>query len=173
MKRVIVDIIFVIICFLLQCTVFQWWALANVSPNLLIVFVASVGFMQGKTEGLLVGFFSGLLVDICYGDLMGFYALIYMYIGYINGFFQAIFYDEDLKLPMTLITVSDLLYGIIVYFFLFALRNRTDFFYYLSRVIIPEVVYTVVVTIVLYRIILIVYRKLESLEKRSAGRNVR
>lgn len=173
MKRVVVDIIFVIICFLLQTTVFQWWALANVSPNLLLVFVSSVGFMQGKNEGLLVGFFSGLLVDVCYGDLLGFYALIYMFVGYLNGFFQTIFYDEDLKLPMILITVSDLLYGVIVYFFLFALRNRTDFFYYLSRVIVPEVVYTVVVTIVLYRVILLVYRKLERIEKRGAGRGVR
>lgn len=118
-----------------------------------------------------MGFFSGLLVDICYGDMLGFYALIYMYIGYLNGFFQTIFYDEDLKLPMILITASDFIYGIIIYVFLFALRNRTNFFYYLSRVIIPEVVYTVVVTIVLYRIILIVNRKLEASEKRSAGRN--
>lgn len=171
MKRGIVYVVFVLICFLLQCTVFQTWSLANISPNLLIVVVSSVGFMRGKIEGMLVGFFSGLLIDICYGDLLGFYALIYMYVGYINGFFQSIFYDEDLKLPMILITVSDLVYGITIYLFLFALRNRTNFGYYLGHVIVPELVYTVVITIVLYRIILIVNRKLEASEKRSAGRS--
>lgn len=145
--------------------------MAGISPNLLIVIVSSVGFMRGKTEGMLMGFFSGLLIDLCYGDMLGFYALIYMYIGYVNGFFQSIFYEEDLKLPMILITVSDFVYGIIIYFFLFALRNRTDIFYYLLHIIIPEVVYTVVVTIVLYRLILIVNRKLEAAEKRRAGRN--
>ncbi|MCI8372313.1 MAG: rod shape-determining protein MreD [Lachnospiraceae bacterium] len=171
MKRVIVDIVFVLVCFVLQCTVFQSWAMADISPNLLIVVVSSVGFMRGKTEGMLMGFFSGLLIDICYGDMLGFYALIYMYIGYVNGFFQSIFYEEDLKLPMILITVSDFVYGLIIYVFLFLLRNRTDFFYYLLHVIIPELVYTVVVTIVLYRLILLVYRKLDTSEKRSAGRN--
>lgn len=171
MKRVLVDIVFIVICFLLQCTVFKAWSMAGISPNLLIVIVSSVGFMRGKTEGMLMGFFSGLLIDLCYGDMLGFYALIYMYIGYVNGFFQSIFYEEDLKLPMILITVSDFVYGIIIYFFLFALRNRTDIFYYLLHIIIPEVVYTVVVTIVLYRLILIVNRKLEAAEKRRAGRN--
>ncbi|RAZ94056.1 rod shape-determining protein MreD, partial [Klebsiella oxytoca] len=64
MKRVIVDIVFVLVCFVLQCTVFQSWAMADISPNLLIVVVSSVGFMRGKTEGMLMGFFSGLLIDI-------------------------------------------------------------------------------------------------------------
>lgn len=172
MKRVIVYIVFILVCFLLQCTVFQSWDLADISPNLLVVVTSSVGFMRGKTEGLLTGFFSGLLIDVCYGDLFGFYALIYMYIGYFNGFFQSIFYDVDLKLPMILITVSDLLYGIIVYIFMFLLRNRTDFLYYLVHIIVPEVVYTVVVTIVLYRLILIANRKLEASERRRSGRNV-
>lgn len=169
MKRVIVDTLFVVFCFLLQCTVFQAWDLADISPNLLIVITSSVGFMRGKEEGLLVGFFSGLLIDICYGDMLGFYALIYMYVGYLNGFFQSIFYDVDLKLPMILITVSDFLYGIVIYIFLFALRNRMHFGYYLVHIIVPEVVYTVAVTIVLYRLILIVNRRLEASEKRSAG----
>lgn len=169
MKRVIVDILFVVFCFLLQCTVFQAWDFANISPNLLIVITSSVGFMRGKEEGMLVGFFSGLLIDICYGDMLGFYALIYMYAGYLNGFFQSIFYDVDLKLPMILITVSDFLYGIVIYIFLFALRNRMHFGYYLVHIIVPEVVYTVAVTIVLYRLILVVNRKLEASEKRSAG----
>jgi len=166
-KIFLIDLVHV----MLQCTVFQAWSLANISPNLLIVVVSSMGFMRGKTSGLLIGFFSGLLIDICFGSLPGFYALIYMCIGYVNGFFQSIFYDVDLKLPMILITASELAYGIIVYMFMFSLRNRTDFLYYLTKVIIPELVYTVVVTIVLYRLILIVNRKLEASEKRRAGRN--
>lgn len=169
MKRVIVYALFIIFCFLLQCTVLQTWDLANISPNLLIVITSSVGFMRGKNEGMIVGFFSGLLIDICYGDMLGFYALIYMYVGYVNGFFQSIFYEVDLKLPMILITVSDLLYGIIIYIFLFVLRNRMHFLYYFTHIIVPEVVYTVAVTIVLYRLILSVNRRLEASEKRSAG----
>ena len=46
------------------------------------------------------------------------------------------------------------------------------FGYYLIHVIMPELVYTILVTIVLYQIILHVNRKLEAEEQRSASRFV-
>ena len=93
MRRKIVLAITIIVCFLLQCTVFKALSIASISPNLLIVVVASFGFMRGKKEGLFVGFFSGLLLDVMFGSVVGFYALIYMYIGYMNGFFKRIFFS--------------------------------------------------------------------------------
>lgn len=169
MNRKVVVTLLVITCFCFQCTLFQALSLAYIAPNLLIVVTSSFGFMRGKKEGLIIGFFAGLLIDIFYGDVLGFYALIYMYIGYVNGFFNKIFYDEDIKLPMILITLSDLFYGLIIYLFLFLLRTRLDFGYYFIHIIIPEVIYTVVVTIILYRIIRMINRKLEQREKRSAN----
>ena len=172
MKRVIIDTVFIIVLFLLQSTVFKWLQLANISPNLLIVITASCGFMNGKNEGLLVGFFSGLLIDIFYGDILGFYALIYMVIGYLNGFFNTIFYDEDVKLPMILIAVSELFYGVVIYIFRFLLRNRLDFGYYFIHIILPELLYTIVITIVLYRLILAVSRFADGIGKRGVGQIV-
>ena len=169
MNRKVVVTLLIIVCFCLQCTLFKTLSLAFIAPNLLIVITSSFGFMRGKKEGLIIGFFAGLLIDIFYGDVLGFYALIYMYIGYVNGFFNKIFYDEDVKLPMILITMSDLLYGVIIYLFLFLLRTKLDFGYYFIHVIMPEVIYTVVVTVVLYRIIRAINRKLEIREKRSAN----
>ncbi|MBU9728236.1 rod shape-determining protein MreD [Diplocloster modestus] len=172
MKRTLVVTVLIIVCYVLQCTLFQSLALASISPNLLIVVTSSFGFMRGKKEGLIIGFFCGFLIDIFYGDILGFYALMYMLIGYGNGFFHKIFFDEDVKLPMILITLSEIVFSFVIYFFLFLLRNRLDFPYYLVHVIIPEVVYTVVVTVILYRIILWINRKLEAAEKRSANKFV-
>ena len=39
------------------------------------------------------------------------HALTDMYIGYANGYFNQIFYGEDIKLPMALISASELAYG--------------------------------------------------------------
>ena len=64
--------------------------------------------MRGKKEGMYIGFACGLLLDIFGSGILGFYALLYMYIGYINGCFRKMFYPEDLKLPMLLIAGSDL-----------------------------------------------------------------
>ena len=169
MLRVLADFLMIIICFILQNTVFQALALASISPNLLVILTSSMGLMRGKKEGMLVGFFCGFLVDIFYGDLVGFYALVYMYIGYVNGFFNKIFYDDDIKLPMLVISASEFLYSLIVYVFLFLIRTRFNFGYYFIHIIIPELVYTIVVTLFLYRLINGVNRKLEQPEKRRSA----
>ena len=55
---------------------FKALTFANISPNLLIIAVSSFGFMRGRKEGMWVGFFCGLLIDIFFGNLIGIYALI-------------------------------------------------------------------------------------------------
>ena len=66
MRRTIVTALTVVACFLLQTSVFEFFKLADISPNLLIVLVSSVAVMRGQKEGMLVGFFSGLMLDIFY-----------------------------------------------------------------------------------------------------------
>ena len=172
MRRKITVFLIIAVCYLLQSTVFQALSFASISPNLMIVVVSAFGFMRGKKEGLWIGFFTGLLLDVFTGSILGFYALIYMYVGYFNGFFRKMFYPEDLKLPMLLIAGSDLGCNLLIYFFLFLFRNRYHFQYYLWNIMLPELVYTMLITIFLYVIILKVNQRLETLEKRSASKFV-
>ena len=168
MARKIVLFIVISICFVLQTTVFQTLSFANITPNLMIIVVSSMGLMRGRKEGMYVGFISGLLVDIFCGFYLGIYALLYMYVGYVNGFFRKRFYPEDIKQPLVLVSASNVISNIIIYIVLFLTRNRYDFGYYLLNVIIPEWVYTMVVTLFLYFILLKINQKLESYEKRRA-----
>lgn len=151
MRRKLILAVLILLAFVLQGTVFQTLSIASIVPNLLLILTVSFGFMRGKKEGLFVGFFCGLLIDIFYGNMIGFYALIYMYIGFGNGFLYKIFFDEDVKVPMVLVAVSDIAYGVIVYGLQFMMRGRLDFLSYLQHIILPEMVYTVLFTAVLYR----------------------
>lgn len=171
-RRPLITILIVIVCFLLESTVFQSLSFASITPNLLIVVTASFGFMRGKKEGMLVGFLCGIIFDIFFGKLIGFYALIYMVLGYANGFFNRIFYPDDIKLPLFLISASDFILGNFVCIFMFIMRSQLDYWYYLGHIIIPELIYTILVTLVLYQIILKLNQKLESEEKRSASKFV-
>lgn len=170
MRRKIVIAIIIIVCFLLQCTIFKSLVIASISPNLLIVVTASFGFMRGRKEGLFVGFFCGILVDLLFGDVIGFYALIYMFIGYLNGFFKRIFFPDEIRLPIFLIALSDFCCNVVIYFVLFWFRGRFAFGYYLLHTILPELVYTMAVAILLYFILLKINQKLEEIEKRSAAK---
>ena len=172
MRRKLAVFLIITVCFLLQSTLFQMLSIASISPNLLIVVTSSFGFMRGRTEGMWIGFFSGLILDIFFGSVIGFYALIYAYIGYVNGFFRKRFFPDDIKLPLILIAASDFSYNILVYLFLFFLRGRFRIDYYLLNIMLPELVYTILVTIVLYFIILKINKKLEKIEKRRASKFV-
>lgn len=172
MKRFLITTVLIFICFLLQCTVFHTLAFGGIIPNLMIVLTASFGFMRGEKTGLLIGFFCGILIDIFFGNTIGFYALLYMYIGYMNGKFSAIFYPQDIKLPIALILGSDCFYGLVCYVIMFLLRSRFEFAYYFVHIILPEIVYTIVVTIFLYPLILWINTGLERSELRSGKKFV-
>lgn len=167
MRRLIISFLLVIFCFVLQSTVFKTIAFGGIIPNLMIVLTASFGFMRGEKAGILFGFFCGLLADIFFGSVIGLYAMIYMYIGYANGKFNMIFYPEDIKLPLALILVSDIIYGLLCYVILFLMRGRFHFIYYLIHIILPEMVYTIVVTLIFYPFLLWINKRLEKREQKE------
>ena len=132
MLTVFISAIFIIICFLLQSTVFHSLSFGGIIPNLMIILTSSYGFMRGRKSGTLIGFFSGLLIDIFFSDVLGFYAILFMYIGYLNGVFKKMFYPGNIKLPIFLIVGSDFLYNILIYFFTFLLKGRFQFYIILT-----------------------------------------
>ena len=158
-KRFITTAVILLAAYLLQSTVFPHLELAGIKPNLLLIVTAAFGFMRG-------------LLDVQCGDIIGFYGLIYLLVGALNGLFEQLFFDEDIKLPLFLITLSEFLYGIVIYFLMFLLKSDFKFPYYLGRIIVPELIYTIMVTLIVYPLILWVNHKLEAEEKRSASKFV-
>lgn len=171
MRRTITVGILIFVCFLLQSSVFTRLDLGGITPNLLIVLTASFGFMKGEKTGMFIGFICGLLMDIFFSEYMGLYSLVYLYIGFLNGKFKKIFYPDDIKLPITLILFSDLSYGLMCYFS-FLLRGKFHFGYYFVHIVLPEMVYTIIITIALYPLILIINKKLDNYEKGRAKKFV-
>lgn len=158
--------IFLIFGFLLQSTLFAQFSIGGINPNLLIIVVASIGFLVGSKYGMITGFIAGLMVDVFFGSVIGLYSLIYMYIGYINGNFKKILFSGDFKLPLGLIIVSDIAYGHICYIVLFLLKGDFNYLYYLRSVILPEAVYTTVVACLFYPLLNVTFKKIISYEEK-------
>ncbi len=152
MKSKIVLFITIFVSFLLQCTVLHVISIGSITPNLILILCISMGLMRGRKSGMWTGFFSGLFVDMFYGSVFGFYALIYMYIGFLSGYAHRVCYDDDIKVPVLLAGVGDILYGLAVYALQFLLRGRLGLGTYLFRIILPETFYTVILTLVMYRV---------------------
>lgn len=152
MKNFFVSAFLVIISFIFQNTLCRYFSFGRIVPNLLLITISSFGFIKGKKYGVLTGFFAGLLVDIFFSEFIGFHALLYMYVGYFNGFFKRLFYKDELKLQILLVGCSDFIYGLVYYILMFLLRGKFHFTFYLINIILPEVVYTILLTIVIFLI---------------------
>ncbi len=116
---------------------------------------------------MITGFCLGLLFDIFFCDYVGLHALILTYIGFMNGKFFGLYYPEDIKLPIILTVTSNFTYGVCCYIFSFLIRGRINFGYYLVHTILPELLYTLIVTIVIYPLILLSYKGFENLENKN------
>ena len=55
-RRKLFYILAILVCFILQTTVFQGLAIGSIVPNLLLIATISFGFMQGKVTGIWTGF---------------------------------------------------------------------------------------------------------------------
>ena len=171
-RRAITNLILVLVSFILQTTVFRALDFGGIAPNLLIILVASSAFIKGDKTGLVVGFFSGLLVDIFFGTYIGFFALIYMYLGFIVGKFHEVFFSQNIAIPIVFITLTDFLFGFICYVLMFLFRNKFDIGYYMTNVIVPEMVYTAIISFFYYPLILHLNNRIDEREQRSAKKFV-
>ena len=158
-------LILILACFLAQCTVWGMFPAGNVKPNLLLVLTVSFALMRGRKSGMVTGLISGLVMDLYFSSYFGLCGLIYMYIGYFVGGLYKIFFDEDIRMPLLLVAVSDFAYGIIYYVFRLLFRMKFNFPAYQKHIIVPELVYTIATTLVLYRIFYLINRKLAERER--------
>lgn len=167
MKRFIIYVLLAVICFLAQTTLFQWLELADIVPNILVILVVSIGYMRGQNEAVLTGILCGLCMDLMYGNVIGYYALIYMSVGFVSGYSNFFYAADDFTIPLILIGIGDFLYSVIFYALSFLLRARLHVFYYFRRIMIPELIYTVIVAIILYKIIYSINNLILKLEGRE------
>ncbi len=169
MKRLIIYTLEIIICFLFQSTMYDFISLAEIMPNVLLILVVSSAYMRGRMTGLFLGLFCGLLLDLSSGAyVVGLYALMYMLIGYFIGYTHKVYSNEDYTLPIIIIAVSDLIYGFFFYVFEFLLRGRLNVFYYFRRIILPEIIYTVAVSIILYKLLHMINNHLDRRQDKEA-----
>lgn len=166
MKRIVCNILLMVLAFTIQNCVFPLLPFLSATPNLLLILTFSFGFIHGKEAGMWYGLLAGILLDLFYSGPFGFYTLLYVNVGYFNGIFTKYYYEDYITLPLILSLINEVVYNLYVYIFRFLIRNRLDFFYYAREIIIPEVIFTIVTTLLIYRFFLFTSRRLEEMENR-------
>ena len=142
MKRKLSEIGLIFVFYILQVTLFNYIRIGGIAPNLLIILPIFFGLLKGKKEGIFVGICSGFIYDIFFSGILGFSMLIYTVIGYICGMFFNQYEESNYIIPLLLTTVGTFSYGFLLFVVQFLLHKR---------IIMPEVIYTVIVALIIYK----------------------
>ncbi|MBQ1290442.1 MAG: rod shape-determining protein MreD [Lachnospiraceae bacterium] len=158
-RNAFIIFITVIAAFVLQSSVFPMLPVSIITPNFLLALTSAYALLLGSRKGLAIGFLCGLLYDIFFGSVIGFHTLVYAVIGFGCGRFEHLMFVEDLKFPALLAAGSDFVYGFLCFVFQFLVQNRLIFSYFLTHMILPEMLYTALVSFIIYPIVLWLHGK--------------
>lgn len=170
MRRVLLAVFSVLFTFFLQNSILQLIPGFDILPNLILVVTVVYGFSCGKRIGMLVGLFCGILSDTFIGDGgLGFYMLVYIYIGAFCGLFRGYIHQEEHLFSLFLCSLCSFGFGAYVYVFRFMLRGRFDMMNYIVSTILPELIFTLIGAVFLYPIITEIDKHLILTKKRRTS----
>lgn len=158
-KRNIFIILSILLLFTIQTGVLENISLGGIVPNLLLIFIVAMGVINNEYVGMAIGFISGLIIDIFFMDIIGYHALVYVYVGYVSGWMHRYFIPQDFKLPLIMVGSCDLISSVIYYLLFFLLNGRFDFGYYFVHIILAELIYTLGIWVILYPLIMLIEYK--------------
>lgn len=168
MKRKLANIILILIAFTIQSSLFPFIPFLWATPNLTLIIVFTLGFIYGSKEGMLYGLTVGILMDLSYSSYMGMFMLLFVLLGYMNGILTKYFYEEYIFLPLLMCFINEFIFNAYIYILRFLVRAKFDIIFYLYKIIVPEIIITLIFTLLLYRLIFMYNKAIEESDvKRS------
>jgi rod shape-determining protein MreD len=114
-----------------------------------------------------VGFSCGLAQDMISGGLIGFYALLGLYLGFGIGSINERLYRENVLVTIFVTFISTVVYEFTVYFLSFFAKGSLELVFPFTHVILPEAAYNSVVSIIIFVVVLKIKRWSEKVTKLS------
>ena len=172
MKKAITIILMIIasiIIYLLQTNLFSWFTIAGVKPNLFVILILFIGLFSNSRVGIIYGILFGFFLDIVIGKNIGTTSVMLGLIGFLGGYLDKNFSKES-KLTIILMVIgSTCIYEIGTYIFnIIRMSINIEIFTFI-KILIIELIFNVILTIILYPLIKKAGYKIEEIFK---GQNI-
>lgn len=156
MKKFGVSMIFLavfILIYFLQVGIFSNLPIIGVVPNLFIILILYIGLFANSINAICFGIIIGLFLDLLYGNTVGISAVMFCVVGYLGAYFDKNFSKEN-KVTILLMAIG----ATFIYEFGFYSLNGLILGYNFEwlkflKIIICEIVYNSLITILLYPLI--------------------
>lgn len=149
MKRKITELIIILFFYIMQVSAARVISIANISPNWLIIMPVFLAFSVVRMMECLQVFCWNYVWFVLFRFVRIYSAYFYLH-RIFSGFFNQKYEVREVLIPLALVITADFGYGFISYIGNFLLQNRLNVGFFMSRFILPEVVYTSLVSLLIY-----------------------
>lgn len=156
MKKTLINIFLILtilIIYYLQANFFTWFNIAKVMPNVFIILVLFIGLFSTRTMGTCYGIGIGLLLDFLLGNRIGVNAATLGILGFLAGEFDKNFSKDSRMTIMLMVLCSTVLVESASYFINYILLSTNIEIISFIIILIIEIVYNLILTIILYPLI--------------------
>lgn len=159
MKKILINfaiiIVFLIIYFL-QANFFTWFTIAGIMPNLFIILILFIGMFMGKTSGITYGVIFGILLDIFIGKTIGITSIMLAIVGIVAMMFDKNFSKDSRIAIMIIVAISTVIYETGIYLLNYFLMGTSIEMLPFIQILLIELGYNVILTIIIYPLIQLV-----------------
>ncbi len=156
MRKLVINVFLILtslIIYYLQSNFFTWFNISGIMPNLFIVLVLFIGLFASRTMGTVYGIIIGLILDLVLGNKVGVNAVTLGIIGFLAGVFDKNF-SKDSRMTIMLMTISaTLLVEGANYLIKYVLLSANVEIFSFIEILIVEIIYNCILTIILYPLI--------------------
>lgn len=156
MKKFLINIALILIGFIiyfLQANFFSWFTIFGIKPNLFIIYILFIGLFGNRGMGIIYGSITGILLDLLFEEKIGVNLIALSLIGIIATIFDKNFSKDSRITIMFMVFGTTIIFEIVSYFTGYILYSVNVEVLNFIKILLVEIVYNILITIVVYPLI--------------------
>ena len=153
MKKFLINVTLIVIGFIiyfLQTKFFNWFTIAGVKPNIFVIYVLFIGLFGSRSMGIVYGSIIGVFLDLIFAEKIGSNLFSLTIIGIIATLFDKNFSKDSRITIMFMVFGTTIVFEVISYFINYALYTINVEILNFIKILIIEVIYNIIITIIIY-----------------------
>ena len=156
MKKTLINVVLTITVFILyflQVNFFSWFTIAGIKPNLFVIFILFIGLFGNRSMGIIYGTVCGLMLDLIIEQKVGINMIGLALIGMISIIFDKNFSKDSRMTIMLMVLSTTIIFEVVSYIINYMLYSINIEIFKFIEILIVEVMYNVIITIIIYPVI--------------------
>lgn len=153
MKKFFINVILILVGFaiyFLQSNFFSWFTIASIMPNIFVIFVLFIGLFGSRSMGAIYGSLIGIILDLLFEEKVGVNLIGFVLIGVIATIFNKNFSKDSRITIMFMVLGTTVIFEVVTFFINFVLYSVNVEMFNFVIVLMIEVIYNILITIVVY-----------------------